>query len=88
MIPVPFKEQTKVLEMPPGMTDEECSPLSVFCDGRQCISLWRPSWRERLSILLFGRVWLYVLSGNTQPPVALEAARTVFRPAPQLEQVS
>jgi hypothetical protein len=33
------------------------------------------SFRERLSALLFGRVWLFVLSGKTQPPVSLFAAK-------------
>ncbi len=78
MTTIDFPEKTDTLQKPPSMTDEECSPLLVFRDGTQCISCWRPSWRERLSILLFGRVWLYVVSGRTQPPVALEGKRAIF----------
>lgn len=52
--------------------------LPVYTDGEQCISCWRMSWRERLSALLFGRVWLHVLSGSNQPPVALTAGRSLF----------
>jgi hypothetical protein len=76
--PSEFPEQTKVLRKPPSMTDEECGSLGVYSDGHVCISLWRPTWRERLSILFLGRVWLHVLSGQTQPPVMVEAKRTPF----------
>ena len=79
MNPAKFEYQTKILERPEGMTDDECGPLPIYNDGDQCISLWRLSWRERISALIFGRVWLQVLSGNTQPPVALNAARTIFQ---------
>lgn len=78
MIPVDFPEKTLDLQKPPSMSDEECGPLPVYRDGERCISAWRPNWRERLSILFFGRVWLHVWFGNTQPPVYLEAKRTVF----------
>ena len=78
MNPATFEHHTKVLMRPAEMTDEECGPLPVYCDGEQCISLWRLSWRERISALVFGRVWLQVLSGNSQPPVTLRAERTIF----------
>jgi len=59
------------LHAPPGMNN--CGALVVHrtADGKRCISCWRPSWRERLSILFFGRVWVDIFSGSTQPPVAL-----------------
>jgi DNA polymerase-3 subunit epsilon len=79
MKPMGFPEQTKVLQRPPSMSDEECAPLPVWSDGSMCMSLWRPSWRERLSMLLFGRVWLFVVSGESQPPVALDGQRSMFR---------
>lgn len=79
MNPSDFEYQTKVLAKPNGMTDEECGPLPVFSDGSQCISLWKMSWRERLSALIFGKVWLWVYSGQTQPPVALLASREIFK---------
>ena len=78
MKPIAFPQATKTLQKPMSMTDEECSPLPVFTDGTQCISCWRPSWRERLAILFFGRVWCAVLSGQTQPPVWLMGSRTCF----------
>ena len=61
-----------------NMTDEECGTLPVFCYDETCVSCWRLSWKERLSALFFGTVWVWVWSGQTQPPIALRAKRTVF----------
>ena len=79
MTPREFPEQTIVLQRPPSMSEEECGPLGIHNDGETCVSCWRPTWRERLSILLFGRVWLGILSGQTQPPVWLDGSRQIFR---------
>ena len=54
---------------PDNMTDEECSGLPIFTDGQVCISLWKPTIWERLKLLFTGRIWLGVLSGQSQPPV-------------------
>ncbi len=78
MNPATFENHNKVLERPANMTEDECGPLPIYCDGEQCISLWSLSWRERISALIYGRVWLQVMSGKTQPPVALTAQRTIF----------
>lgn len=78
MHPVLFKEQTYILSKPENMMYEECASLPVFRDGKQCISAWKMSFKERLSALLFGKMWLYVLSGETQPPVTVLVTRTVF----------
>jgi len=56
----------------------ECGELPVYRGGTQLVSSWRVSWHERLSILFFGRVWLQVWGGRTQPPVALSGERTIF----------
>lgn len=76
MEPLNFPEANSELSAPIGMPTDECSNLHVMTDGKQCLSLWSMSWRERLSALLFGRVWLCVLSGKTQPPVWLRAERS------------
>lgn len=81
MVPINFAENNKTLTKPAGMTDEECGSLPVYNDGQQSISCWRMSWRERLSSLIRGRVWLQVYAGQTQPPVSLTATRTIFREA-------
>lgn len=78
MKPINFDQANKNLLRPEGMTDKECGSLPVYNDGKTCISCWQPSIRERISILLFGKVWLWVYSGRTQPPVALEARKQIF----------
>lgn len=71
MIPVKFPEANREL------TGSHRS-LWVYTDGKQCISCWKLSWKQRLKALLFGKVWLSVLSGGTQPPVWLDCDKTVF----------
>jgi len=76
--PQEFEQANRNLLKPEGMTDEECGSLPVFTDGTQCISLWSMTWRERVSALFFGRIWLCVYSGQTQPPVWLMATKKIF----------
>ena len=77
MIPSSFPETNRILLKPEG-TDKDIDTLSVFSDGERCISLWKPTLKERLSILLFGNVWLDVMSGKTQPPVTVSGSRKYF----------
>ena len=76
--PIKFEQANQLVSRPLEMSKEECGELYIFSDGQYCISLWQMSWKERLSALFFGRVWLWVYSGHTQPPVALEATKTIF----------
>jgi hypothetical protein len=78
MKPIDFKESTKVLHKPESMSDEECYSMAVFCDGKNCISKWTMSWKERLHCFIRGYVWVWVLSGNTQPPISVSSTKTVF----------
>ena len=78
MNPVIFDQANRNLLKPDSMTDEECANLPVYTDGSVCISLWKMTWKERLSALFFGRVWLWVHSGETQPPDALSVERKIF----------
>jgi hypothetical protein len=80
MQPITFEQMSIELQKPSGMTDEECGPLPVYKDpdGTFCVSCWKPTLRERLSILVFGKVWVWVHSGKTQPPIALEGYRDIF----------
>lgn len=79
MTPAKFKEFNRTLRKPDSMTDEECSSLEVFTDESICISCWQMNLLERLRALLFGKIWLGVLSGGTQPPVWLICHRSAFR---------
>ncbi len=78
MKPLEFEQQSAILAKPNNMTDEECGSLPIYSDGVYCVSLWRMSWRERLSSLFFGRAWLLVYSGKTQPPINLLVTREFF----------
>jgi hypothetical protein len=68
-----------MLTAPPGM--DNCANLPVFRGDNMIISCWRPTVRERLSILVRGRVWLLIHSPDTQPPVAVQGRKTVFKKA-------
>lgn len=81
MKPIDFPQSTKVLQRPGTLSDAECGALPVWCDGKQCVSCWKPTIKERIKILLGGNVWLGVLSGKTQPPVFVAGER-VFEKTP------
>jgi len=78
MKPLWFEEVNKTLLKPGGWTDEECGPLSVFTDGKLCVSLWELTEEEKQEILTHGRIWLFVYSGATQPPVAMTTKEEIF----------
>lgn len=78
MKPSSFPQATKTLAKPGNMTEEECGPLPVYSDGTQCISLWQMTWPERLKALFFGRLWVFVYSGVTQPPIGFVVDNKIF----------
>ena len=82
MKPSAFEHSNKTLQ-PRGTKYSEnvigVEPISIWTDGEQCVSCWNMTWRERLSALLFWRVWIASLSGQTQSPIYAEAAKTYFR---------
>ncbi len=43
--------------------------------GTEHISCWKLDWRERISALLFGLVWLSVIDVEKHPPVWIQADR-------------
>ncbi len=70
MKPTTFPDANQVWVMP----DDPDGDLHTQNDGHQLLSCWTMSPRERLSAVLFGRVWLGVQSQN-QPPVWLTCER-------------
>jgi len=83
MRPVRFRESNGTLTGgSPERYGVEVEDLSVWRNGAEIISAWKPSLRERLSLLIFGRVWLRVRSRDTHAPVSLMGIRTVFEEAP------
>lgn len=86
MKPIGFKQAVKVLQRPSAMHENECGQLPVWCDGTQCVSCWRPTFLERVRIILGGNVWLGVKSGKTQPPVFV-SGQCVFAKTPANSKV-
>lgn len=76
MKPEKFAEVNGNLYGGPGAgygTADDVADLHVYRGDGQIISCWRLSWRERLRILVSGRVWLLVLASTTHEPVKLAA---------------
>jgi len=72
MIGQDFPEATTKLGAPEGMEDEVYELPVWHTPGHAAfISQWRMTWRERLHCLLFGYVWLHILSAQ-HPPVTIE----------------
>lgn len=72
MIGTNFPEATTALGAPEGMEDEVYALPVWHTPGHPAfISKWRMTWKERLHCLLFGYVWLHVLSA-AHPPVSIE----------------
>lgn len=74
--PVDFKESNNLLQ--PAFKGPNHEGLRVFTDGKQCISCWKLTLRQRLCVLIFGRMWLGIRSGYTMPGVWLDCGLTCF----------
>jgi hypothetical protein len=71
MNPIDFPQANKTLGAPQGMGNN-CTALRVWTDGTACLSAWMPTEEERAKIAAGEPVFLWVVFGQTQPPVALE----------------
>lgn len=74
MEPVKFPEVNKVLTAPEG-EEENVLPLHVWNNGLVSFSKWKLSFKERLSVLFFGTIWLGIWAGPSMPPVYLQASQ-------------
>lgn len=84
MKPVAFRYANKTLQPGGGEYSENVTgvdPLPIWTDGEQCVSCWRMSLRERLAALIFGRVWVSLLSGSTQPALCVAVVREYLKEA-------
>jgi hypothetical protein len=70
MNPVDFPQAVKTLGPPQGAGS--CGGLRVWTDGEVCVSAWMPTEEERAKIAAGEPVFLWVMFGSTQPPVAIE----------------
>jgi hypothetical protein len=67
MNPIKFPEQTMVWaeNQPPYL------PLPAYVNERETISCWQLTWKERLKVLCFGRLWLRQMNfGSALQPQA------------------
>lgn len=51
--------------------------IPALKDGKQVVSCWKMTWKDRISALLYGKVWVGI-RGNSQYPIWLDSTRTVF----------
>lgn len=78
MTPLKFEGSTE-LKKPPNMTDEECSSLWILRQDNYCISLWTTSFWQRLKFLFHSHIWIWILSGQTQPPIILDCKDDLYK---------
>ena len=69
MKPITFEDANTVV-----LGGNETGNLPAYTDNRIFITRWRASFRERLSILLFGNVWVALLCSK-HPPIAIAGGR-------------
>lgn len=79
---IEFKQSFKVSKGVGGDAD-----LHYWSDGDQCVSCWKPTRKERLSILINGKVWLGVRSGKTQPAVFVSGEKSIFKTTSTLQRL-
>lgn len=81
MMPIEFEHANQIFTMPPSWDEEvqgEGGDLHVLNDGDKLVSCWQLSFWERLQVLIFGTVWLYVWSQD-HPVVGMVAGRMRFK---------
>ena len=78
--PTDFPDTNLVLTAPQGM--DNCGELHVQCHGDGMLSCWKMGWRERLSALIFGRIWLNLYT-REHPPVWVAVQRDIRNEGPR-----
>ena len=76
---IDFKESNRTLSPSNKQYSDKIGKVSylhIFSDGEQCVSCWKMTWKERFSALFFGRVWVAVASGKTQPPIYAQTSKS------------
>lgn len=84
--PSSFEESNGVLNVPAGMSEDDCTPLSV-CHATgpggmpMVVSLWKFTAEELEEVKRTGRVWLGIV-GATMPPAFVSG----FKPIDKAEE--
>lgn len=83
----PLKLEGGIMFAKPKDWDEErdgiCHPLSVVYKDGRCLSVWEPSFEERLRIVAGHNIALTIVGG--QPPVLLTVADVKDEHSPKTE---
>jgi len=72
MKPIKFPQSNSVLVAPRNMDSTVCENLHIFREENNIISCWQISWKELFKLFRTRKIWLYVYSYSSSPPVALE----------------
>lgn len=83
MHPAEFPQVNKRLGAPKGC-EGEVGALPVCTDGNVCVSCWELTPEELEIVKRTGKIFLFVFSGETQPPVALVGAEDMPTAAAEL----
>jgi len=74
--PINFQESNITLK-PARPQDGE---LPIYLDNGNSLSCWKLSFNERIKALLFGRIWVCLMThGKNQPAMWIHSGRTAFR---------
>ena len=76
---IKFNEANTLFRKPDNMSDEECSSLPAYKDEKEIISVWQMSVKERIKVLLTGKIWFSVLL-PFQPPICLSTNTFFIKP--------
>jgi hypothetical protein len=74
MKPIKFKEVNIVFQMPLSLTNKNVDQtLPAYADPAraQIISCWKLTIWESIQVAFTGRIWLWMLSRNSLPPVSI-----------------
>jgi hypothetical protein len=78
--PVKFPEVNFTYTTPATMTKEQCGDLPCFRSSVNTVSCWHFGIRDRILILITGRVWLFMMMDG-HPPSLLMAESPFPAPA-------
>jgi len=76
MIPTTFPEMNKLW----AADQKPYLPLPSYSDGRETISCWHLTWRERLYLLLTGKLWLRQLNFGEPLQAQAPSVEDPFKP--------
>ncbi len=79
MKPIHFQSVNKTL------TGDNVDPLPVYHGQGMYISRWKADWKERLSILFHGTIWVAVAS-DRQPPISISGYQSGQFTHPEAEE--